>query len=362
MGSKYKQLCLEERALIQTQISMGWSPAAIAAGLQRARSTVLRELRRNGWRRSAEVSYQSRRWGNGGYLARLADRRARRLRAMPRVVRRLVPGTPLWEQVMAELSRGLSPAQVGLTLGRMAEPVRLSHETIYTALYAMPRGELRARIMTLLRRRRMSRRSRSKGGVGAARNQFVDPIKLIDQRPEDVNLRLVPGHWEGDLIKGRFNQSQVGTLVERTTLYVALVKLEDGSAKTTAEGFARILNRFDTAMRKSLTYDQGREMAHHRWLEQQTGIDVYFAHPHSPWERGINENINGLLRQFLPRREDLSRFSQDQLDEIALLLNARIRKSLGNKAPAELFLPKGAFDFVQFWQNPDKFVSVALGA
>ena len=360
MGRNYRQLSLEERALIQTQLSMGWSPAAIAAGLQRARSTVLRELRRNGWRTSAEVSWQSRRWGNGGYLARLADRRARRLRAVPRVARRLLSGTSLWKLVVAELSRGLSPEQVALTLRRMADPVRLSHETIYTALYAMPRGELRARVMTLLRRRRMSRRSRSKGGVGAARNHFVEPIKLIDQRPAEVGLRLVPGHWEGDLIKGKLNQSRVGTLVERTTLYVALVKLEDGSAKTTAEGFARILNRFDAAMRRTLTYDQGREMAQHRWLEQQTGIAVYFAHPHSPWERGINENINGLLRQFLPRGEDLSRFSQQQLDDIALLMNARIRKSLGNKAPAELFLPEGAFDFVQFWQNPDKFVNVAL--
>ena len=362
MGSKYKQISLEERALIQTQLSMGWSPAAIAAGLQRARSTVHRELRRNGWQPSAKVSWQSRRWGNGGYLARLADRRARRLRAKPRVARKLVPATPLWNRVIAELSRGLSPAQIGRTLRRMSDPVRLSHETIYTALYAMPRGELRARVMTLLRRRRMSRRSRSKDGRDTTRNHFVDPIKLIDQRPEEVNLRLVPGHWEGDLIKGKLNQSRVGTLVERTTLYVALVKLEDGSARTCAEGFARILNRFDAAMRKSMTYDQGREMAQHKWLEQQAGIEVYFAHPHSPWERGINENTNGLLRQFLPKGEDLRRFSQEQLDEIALLLNARIRKSLGYKAPAELFLPQGTFDFVQFWQNPDKFVSVALGA
>jgi IS30 family transposase len=262
---------------------------------------------------------------------------------------------------MAELARGLSPEQVGFTLKRMPDPVRLSHETIYTALYAMPRGELRARVMTLLRRRRLSRRSRSKGGVGAARSVFVDAIKLIDQRPAEVDQRLVPGHWEGDLIKGRLNQSRVGTLVERTTLYVALVKLEDGSAKTCAEGFARILNRFDAAMRKSMTYDQGREMAQHRWLEQQAGIEVYFAHPHSPWERGINENTNGLLRQFLPKGEDLSRFSQQDLDDIALLLNARIRKSLGKRAPAELFLPEGAFNFVDFWQNPDNFTNVALG-
>ena len=280
---------------------------------------------------------------------------------MSRVRPKLVPGTPVWMRVLAELGRGLSPEQVARTLARMPEPVRLSHETIYTALYAMPRGQLRARLMTLLRRRRMSRRSRSKGGVGAARSHFADPIRLIDQRPAEVGLRLVPGHWEGDLIKGKLNQSRVGTLVERTTLYVALVRLEDGSAKTCAEGFARILNRFDAAMRKTMTYDQGREMAQHTWLERETGIEVYFAHPHSPWQRGICENTNGLLRQFLPRGEDLSRFSQQQLDDIALLMNARIRKSLGNRAPAELFLPEGSFDFVQFWQNPGRFTNVALG-
>jgi IS30 family transposase len=208
----------------------------------------------------------------------------------------------------------------------------------------------------------MSRRSRSKGGVGAARSHFVEPIKLIDQRPAEVDLRLVPGHWEGDLIKGRLNQSRVGTLVERTTLFVALVKLDDGSAKSVAEGFARILNRFDQAMRRSLTYDQGREMAQHKWLQQQSGVDVYFAHPHSPWERGICENTNGLLRQFLPKGEDLSRFSQDKLDDIAMLMNARIRKSLGNKAPAELFLPQGAFNFVNFWKSTDNLNNVVLGS
>jgi IS30 family transposase len=231
----------------------------------------------------------------------------------------------------------------------MADPVRLSHETIYTALYAMPRGELRAQVMTLLRRRRMSRRSRSRGGVGAARSHFAEPIRLIDQRPAEVGLRLVPGHWEGDLIKGRLNQSRVGTLVERTTLYVALIKLEDGSAKATAEGFARILNRFDAAMRKTMTYDQGREMAQHKWLEQETGIEVYFAHPHSPWERGISENTNGLLRDYLPKGTDLSLYSQKQLDAIAWQLNTRVRKSLAWKSPAELFLPKGAFHFDKYW-------------
>jgi IS30 family transposase len=158
-------------------------------------------------------------------------------------------------------------------------------------------------------------------------------MTLIDDRPIEVLERLVPGHWEGDLIKGKRNQSQVGTLVERTTLYVALVRLENGNAETAAEGFAEILNRFDAAMRLSMTYDQGREMARHQELSAHTGLKVYFAHPHSPWERGRNENTNGLLRQYLPKGEDLSGYSQQQLDDIAASLNARPRKSLGWKAP-----------------------------
>ena len=154
-------------------------------------------------------------------------------------------------------------------------------------------------------------------------------MTLIEDRPIEVLERLVPGHWEGDLIKGKMNRSQVGTLVERTTLYVALVKLENGKAETAAQGFADILNRFDAEMRRSMTYDQGREMARHQDLSEKTGIKVYFAHPHSPWERGINENTNGLLRQYLPKGEDLSDYSQEELDDIAANLNARPRKSLG---------------------------------
>lgn len=305
-GATCRQLSLEDRCLIQTQLSMGWRPAAIAAGLHRARSTVTREMARNGWHRQGQGMVTGRPLIAGSYRAGLADRRARRRRAVPRVERKLVAGSALWALVVDHLRQGLSPKQIACTLRRMPEPIRLSHETLYTALYAMPRGDLRARILTLLRRKRMSRASRSRGPVV---RPFADPITLIDQRPAEVDERLVPGHWEGDLLKGKLNQSRVGTLVERKTLFLALVKLDDGSAKTTADGFAHILNRCDAQMRISMTYDQGREMAQHRSLEQQTGIKVYFAHPHSPWERGINKNTNGLLRQYLPRGTDLSVFS-----------------------------------------------------
>jgi len=238
----------------------------------------------------------------------------------------------------------------------MLDPVRLSHETIYTALYAMARGELRASLLVLLRRGHKARR---RGRVKDRRSKSIPDMVWIEQRPIEVATRLVPGHWEGDLIIGKGNLSQVGTLVERTTLFVALVRLTDGKAETAAEGFSGILQRFTSQMRRSLPYDQGTEMRHHSRLTESTGVDVFFAHPHAPWERGICENTNGLLRQYLPRATDLSVFSQDQLDDIAWTLNTRPRKTLGWNCPAELFLPKRAFDFVQHWSA--KITPVALG-
>jgi transposase, IS30 family len=256
----------------------------------------------------------------------------------------------------AGLRQGFSPEQIAGTLKRMNTPERLSHETIYQALYIMPKGELRTEMIGLLRFGHNKRRPRARG---LDRRGKIPSMVSIDQRPADIAQRQVPGHWEGDHIKGARNRSQVGTLVERKTLFVALVKLDDGTAQTTADGFANILLRFDDAMRRSMTYDQGREMAYHATLTEKTGINVYFAHPHSPWERGRNENTNGLLRQYLPKGTDLSTFSQQQLDDIAWKLNTRPRKSLGWKCPAELFLPEHAFDFKSFWN--DKLCPVALG-
>jgi len=356
MGKNYQHLTLEERSMVQARLELGWSPAAIAAGLQRARSTITREMARNGWRPEPDRRQRGRPRKAGGYRAAEAHQRAVGLAALPRRERKLVPGTELFDLVVRYLRQGLSPEQIAFTLRTMLEPVQLSHETIYTALYAMPRGQLRARVLTLLRRAPMRRRKRS---AGEDRRGKIANMTPIGARPSEVQERLVPGHWEGDLIKGRRNQSQVGTLVERSTLYVALVKLDDGRAETAAAGFAHILQRFDAQLRRSMTYDQGREMAHHEQLTESTGIKVYFADPHSPWQRGRNENTNGLLRQYLPKGEDLSRYSQEELDGIAEMLNARPRKSLGWKAPAELFLSKERFNFQKFWSA--QFDNVALG-
>jgi transposase, IS30 family len=219
--------------------------------------------------------------------------------------------------------------------------LQVSHETIYTALYAMPRGELRTELMACLRQARKTRRPRARG---EDRRGTIPNMTSIHLRPPEVDERVIPGHWEGDLIKGARNASAVGTLVERTTLFVALAKVENASADAAVTGFGLVLNRIDAQRRLSLTYDQGREMARHEQLSAMTGVKVYFADPHSPWQRGINENTNGLLRQYFPKGTDLSQFSQAELDAVAWQMNTRPRKTLGWKCPAEVFMPE-SFDF-----------------
>jgi IS30 family transposase len=219
--------------------------------------------------------------------------------------------------------------------------LRVCHETIYTALYAMPRGELRTELIACLRQARKSRRPRARG---EDRRGTIPNMTSIHLRPPEVDERIIPGHWEGDLIKGVRNASAIGTLVERTSLFVTLAKMDNASAEAAVAGFGTVLNRIDVQRRLSMTYDQGREMAQHARLSDLTGVKVYFADPHSPWQRGINENTNGLLRQYFPKGTDLSVFSQKQLDAIAWQLNTRPRKTLGWQCPAELFMPE-SFDF-----------------
>lgn len=177
------------------------------------------------------------------------------------------------------------------------------------------------------------RRPRS-GGVDR-RGQIPERVS-IHVRPPEIEDRLMPGHWEGDLIKGKANASSVGTLVERTSGYLMLVKMNDATATSAMEGFSAALNGMPLAMRKSMTYDQGREMARHAEITQQTGVAIYFCDPHSPWQRGSNENINGLIRQYLPKGTDLSVHSQEELDAIALQLNMRPRKRFDFKCPIEV--------------------------
>ena len=346
MGKNYSQLSIEERTMIQTQLEMGVKPAGIALGLNRSASTLSRELSRNGWVRATVRGGPGRPRMAGGYRAVAAQERANICTVTPHVERRLRPQAPLWGRVVRYLKKGYSPEQIAGTLALVhsdTPSLRVSHETIYTAIYAMPRGELRTQVIGWLRFGHAKRRPRARGDD--RRGRIPDMVSIHD-RPPEVEERLIPGHWEGDLIKGAYNRSAVGTLVERMTLFTVLSKMEDASAESAVKGFSRVLNRFEAQKRLSMTYDQGREMAEHRRLTEATGVKVYFADPHSPWQRGINENTNGLLRQYLPKGADLSGYTQAQLDAIAWQLNTRPRKSMGFRCPAELFTPD-AFDFKQ---------------
>jgi IS30 family transposase len=350
MTTNYQHLCIDERAHIQFLLQQGLTVRAIARTVSRAPSTIGRELARNGWVRPVLPRGRGRPIIAGGYRAvqaqRRADSKALRARRLPR----LRPGTWLWTQMRILLGRGHSPEQIAGILRRMhpGEPDRyVSHETIYTAIYAMPRGELRTEVIGLLRQARRARRPRARGDD--RRGQIPEMVS-IHVRPPEIDERVIPGHWEGDTIKGTGHTSTVGTLVERTTLFVTLAKLADGTAKSAVTGFSRVLNRIDAQKRLSMTYDRGKEMAAHAKLSHRTGIKVYFADPHSPWQRGINENTNGLLQQYLPKGADLSVLSQKDLDAIAFDLNVRPRKSLGWKCPLELFMPE-SFNYESYFRK-----------
>ena len=222
MEKRYKHLTIEERTLIQTELYMGFRPAVIAAGLNRSRSCVSRELVRNGWNRPAAARSVGRPPIAGGYCSLRPNQRAVKLAAKPRVPRKLMQGNALWSRVTDGIQRGLSPEQITGMLGRMDEPVRLCHETIYQAIYVMQRGILRTEMIAFLRFGHAKRQPRSRG---TDRRGIIPHMVSIGARPAEIATSLVPGHWEGDHIKGKGNRSQVGTLIERTTLFVALVKL-----------------------------------------------------------------------------------------------------------------------------------------
>ena len=342
MGKSYKQLTIAERTMIQTQLAMGIKPAAIAVVLNRSASTLSRELRRNGWTGPKTHRRPGRPSVAGGYRAETAHQRAHACTVKPRVEKRLYPGTALWGHVVDYLKAGYSPEQVAGTRATVhpdLPSLQASHETLYTAIYAMPRGALRTEVIGWLRFGHAKRRPRARG---EDRRGKIPNMVSIHDRPPEVEERRVPGHWEGDLIKGAYNRSSVVTWVERTTLFT----VDTASTESAVKGFGHVLNRIEAQKRLSMTYDQGREMAAHVQLTEDTGVKVYFADPHSPWQRGINENTNGLLRQYLPKGSDLNVFTQKELDEIAWKLNTRPRKSLGFKCPAELFTPD-AFNFKQ---------------
>jgi len=321
---QYKQLSAEERATIMLMTRDSKGVREIGRFLNRSPSTISRETDRH-----TASEY--------GYCATRAGEQAAQRRVKSRKAPKLVLGSSLWETVAGYLRKKWSPEQIAGTLKAMhpdAPSQRIRHETIYHTLYAIPRGELRRELIACLRWSRDKRRSRT--GAPDGRGHIAE-MQSIHLRPPEVADRLIPGHWEADMIKGAMNRSSVGTLVERTTLMVVLAKMPDGTAQSALDGFSEALSAIPPELRKTFTYDQGREMSKHAQLTERTGVAVYFCDPHSPWQRGLNENTNGLLRQYLPKGADLAVYTQDQLDEIAWSLNTRPRKSLGFRSPVAVY-------------------------
>ena len=347
------RLVWSERVRIEALWSAGWQIPAIAEAIGRHRSTVWREIARNhSYRHGPKNPLRSRsdrpglggvyRWG---YWADRAQFRARSAARRPRPAK-CGPGQPLRPVVVELLRARWSPQQIAARLAQDfpdRPEMRVSHETIYQALYVQGRGNLRAELsrQVALRSGRASRR-RSTAAAGAVRSRraWVNGFH-ISTRPAEAADRAVPGHWEGDLLIGAYGRSAIVTLVERSTRFVMLGALPDGRAsEAVITVLADLIGRLPSQLRRSLTWDQGPELARHATFSVVTGCPVYFCDPHSPWQRGSNENTNGLLRQYFPKTStDFRSYNQTDLDTIAAELNGRPRQTLGWKNPAEALEP-----------------------
>jgi transposase, IS30 family len=319
----YKHMSAEERETLSLGLARGHSLRTMARVLGRAPSTVSRESARNTTR-------------GHPYRACTAQVQAAARAYQPRRPRKLLDSW-LWQYVRTHLAEGCSPEQIAGRLQR-AYPddmsKHLSAETIYVGLYVLPRGTLRSELLAALRQARKARRPRARG---TDRRGQIPNMTSIVERPAEVATRTVPGHWEGDLIKGARNGSAVGTLVERTTRLVILARMEGTDATSARQGFTKKLRHVPALLRKTLTYDRGKEMAEHERLAARLAIRVFFADPYSPWQRGTNENTNGLLRQYLPKGTDLSGYTQRELNAIAHRLNTRPRKCLNFATPLKVY-------------------------
>ena len=313
-------MSLEGRIEIYVGLLAGLSLSAIAVGLGRHKSTVSREVGANG--------------GRSRYRPAVAQRRAEQCRRRPKATK--LAGSP---EVCARVVEGLealwSPEQIAGCLRAEFpddETMWVSHETIYKSLYVQGRGELRRELARCLRSGRAQRLPRARL---ERREKIADKV-MISDRPAEVEDRAVPGHWEGDLIIGQQNQSAIGTLVERTTRFVRLLHLPEGyGAEQVREAMTASIIELPEHLRRSITWDQGSEMTQHARLTVDTGVQIYFCDPHSPWQRGSNENTNGLLRQYFPKGTDLSQHDATTLQAAADSLNSRPRKTLGWKTPTE---------------------------
>jgi len=324
--NNYTRLTMLDREEISRNIALGASIRSIAHVIQRHPSTVSREIRRYGF---VDQRYYRAIFAQGHHNVRLRKQRSNRK----------LNANPILKQIVLEhLYKKWSPQQIAKYL-KIQYPndmsMQASHQTIYSFVYVLPRGSLKKELVRCLRREHKYRQKRktNKQKTSGAIQDFLS----IEERPTEVADRIIPGHWEGDLLMGSRNASAIGTLVERTTRMTFLVELQNKEAKAVREAFAQEFQHLPEGLKRTLTYDQGQEMAQHKLFTQETNITVYFAHPRSPWERGTNENTNGLLRQYFPKGTDFKKITKERLKEVQDELNDRPRMTLNWRSPHERF-------------------------
>lgn len=320
MGN-YQRISFEERVKIETLNNLGWTVMSIAKKLGRNKSSISREISRYPF----------------SYNANKADSQARSNSRMHNYKRSLDENDRLFYFIYRHLKKRWSPQQISTYLKRKYandSSMQISHESIYTYIYLLPKGELKKELISYLRQKKKSRYPRK--GSKDKRGKIPEMIS-IEERPSEVEDRAVAGHWEGDLIMGKGHKSAIGSIVERKTRTVLLVKLKGKDATSVRKAFERELRTLPQQMTKTMTYDQGHEMAEHKLFTKNTKIKVYFCHPASPWERGTNENTNMLIRDYYPKGTDFNQINKKELKRVQYELNERPRKTLNWEAPLDVF-------------------------
>ncbi|MFH0969390.1 MAG: IS30 family transposase [Patescibacteria group bacterium] len=324
---KIKELVFEDREEISRLLPLGLTFKDIGQAIGRDKGTISREVGRKGMNRFT-------------YRACRAEKHARKQKEKRCRKCKIIHNLELEKIVLEKLRKKWSPMQIASTLKTdYADDttMQVSHETIYSYVYVLPRGALKKEILACLRQQRKYRQKRSKKGNPEEKRGKIADMLSIEERPAEVADRIVPGHWEGDLILGKYKRTALGTLVERTTRSVILVHLTGRDATSVRRAYAREMKTLPEQMKLSLTYDQGKEMSEHKQFTMDTNMRVYFAHPGSPWERGTNENTNGLIRQFFPKGTDFNKVSKREVKKAQHLLNTRPRKTLNWETPQETF-------------------------
>ena len=320
---KTSRISIEEREKILYYLSQDASYRQIAQYLNRSHTTISREIKRN--RKEGE------------YSPSFAEGRIRSRFSQCERKRKIDQNLELFEEIFNKFFQKWSPEQIsGYLKNKYKEDLQMqiSHESIYQYIYAKAKGALKKHLLKYLRYK--GRKNKNRKLSHEKRGQIPD-ARSIHDRPEEVNKRIVPGHWEGDLIMGKDHKSAIGTLVERTTRYVIIVPLKAKKANDVKEAFVHHFMEVPDNLKKSLTYDRGKEMVQHKAFTEDTGMPVYFADPHSPWQRGTNENTNGLIRDFFPKGIDFSKITDEELKHVQDMLNERVRKTLKWKSPEYMF-------------------------